>query len=236
MPIQILRIGAVLLVLLVLPANAERLARTTAHLPDLAAPPNGSAQWIARSMRMNGLPMTLKAFESRLSPDAVLNHYESQLKSLGSHDVRRSMNSPWRVLMFKSHDHFVTVHARPVAAGSEGTILVSPALGPDALRLHTEFPRPPGARIVNLQQYDDAGIQSEHISLSSDRTPFAEAQAFSQLLITSGWNIIDTRPTQQVHRGFVLEAQRQSEQALLVILPDAARPANTAVVITWKKS
>ena len=231
MPIQIL-----LLILLVLPAHAERLARTTAHLPDLAAPPHGTAQWIARSMRMNGLPMTLKAFESRLSPDAVLNYYEAQLKSLGSHDVRRSVNSPWHVLMFKSHDHFVTVHARPAAAGSEGTILVSPALDPGVLRLHTDFPRPPDARIVNLQQYDDAGIQSEHISLSSDRTPFAEAQAFSQLLIAGGWNIIDTRPTHESHRGFVLEAQRQAEQALLVIIPDATRPANTAIVITWKKS
>lgn len=230
------RMGALILVLWVLPANAERLIRTTAHLPDLAAPPQGTAQWIARSMRMNGLPMTLKAFESRLSPDAVLNYYESELRSFGSHDVRRLVNSTWRVLMFKSHDHFVTVHARPAAAGSEGTILVSPALDPGVLRLHTDFPRPPGARIVNLQQYDDAGIQSEHISLTSERTPFTEAQAFSQLLITSGWNIIDTRPTHQSHRGFVLEAQRQAEHAFLVILPDAARPATTAIVITWKKS
>lgn len=231
-----LRMGALLLILLVLPASAERLIRTTASLPDLAAPPHGSAQWIARSMRMNGLPMTLKAFESRLSPDPVLNHYESQLKSSGSHDARRSVNSPWRVLMFKSHDHFITVHARPAAAGSEGTILVSPALDPVVLRLQTDFPRPPTARIVNLQQYDDDGMQSEQISLSSDRTPFIEAKAFSQLLITNGWNIIDTRPTHQSHRGFVLEAQRQAEQALLVIMPDAARPASTAIVVTWKKS
>ncbi len=63
-----LRTSALLLILLALPANAERLIRTAANLPDLAAPPQGSAQWIARSMRMNGLPMTLKAFESRLSP------------------------------------------------------------------------------------------------------------------------------------------------------------------------
>ncbi len=231
-----LRVCALLSIMLVLPANAERLVRTTAHLPDLAAPPQGTAQWIARNMRMNGLPMTLQAFESRLSPDAVLSYYESQLRSLGSHDVRRSVNSPWRVLMFKSHDLFVTVHARPANAGSEGTILVSPALDPGVLRLHTDFPRPPGARIVNLQQYDDAGIRSEHISLASERTPFAEAQAYSQLLVTSGWNIIDTRPTYQSHRGFVLEAQRQAEQALVVIVPDAAHPSTTAIVITWKKS
>lgn len=225
------RVGAVLCILSVLPANAERVV-----LPDLAAPPQGSAQWIARNMRMNGLPMSLKAFQSRLSADAVLAHYESELKSSGSHDVRRSVNSPWRVLILKSPDHFITVQARAVSAGSEGTILVSPALNPAKLELQTEFPRPSTARIVNLQQYDDAGMQSEYISMSSERSPFIEAQEFSQLLITSGWNIIDTRPTRERYRGFVLEAQRQAEQALLVIIPDAARPATTAIVVTWKKS
>lgn len=224
-------IGAVLLIFSVPPANAERTA-----LPDLAAPPQGSVQWIARSMRMNGLPMSLRAFESRLSPDAVLAYYESELKSSGSHDVRRAVNATWQMLMFKSHDYFITVQTRRAHAGSEGTILVSPALEPARLKVQTDFPRPSTTRIVNLQQYDDAGMQSEHISLSSDRAPFTEAQAFSRLLITNGWNIIDTRPTRESHRGFVLEAQRQAEQALLVIIPDAARPSATAIVVTWKKS
>lgn len=222
--------------LLALPAQAGRSIRTTADLPDLAAPPQGTAQWIARSMRMNGLPMTIKAFESRLSPEAVLAHYESQLKSVGSHDARRRMRAPWHVLMLKSHDIFITVHARAVSAGSEGTILVSPALDPALLRSSSDFPRPATARIVNLQQYDDAGMRSEHISLSSDRAPFVEAQAFSRLLIRDGWTMIDTRPTHETHRGFVLEAQREAEHAMLVIMPDMAHPASTAIVIAWKKS
>ncbi|MBL8265740.1 hypothetical protein [Steroidobacter sp.] len=236
MPMNILTITALVLTTLLAPAQAERLVRTTQTLPDLAAPPQGTAQWIARRMRMNGLPMTLKAFESRLSADAVLAHYESQLRSSGSHETRRSMSSPWQVLMFRSHDHFVTVHARTVSGGSEGTILVSPALDPARLRVHSDFPRPPAARIVNLQQYDDAGMQSEHISFTSERSPFVEAQAFSELLIRDGWTKIDTRPTYKAHRGFVLEAQRDAEQALLVVIPDAARPTRTAVVVTWKKS
>jgi hypothetical protein len=146
------------------------------------------------------------------------------------------MIGPWQVLMARSRDHFITVHARSTVSGSEGTILVSPALDPAALKAKSDFPRPRTARIVNLQQYDDEGMKSEHISLSSERAPFTEAQAFSQLLITNGWSIISTRPTRESYRGFVLEAQRQAEQALLVIIPDAARPSTTAIVVTWKKS
>jgi hypothetical protein len=184
---------------------------------------------------MNGLPMTLKAFESRLAPDAVLSHYESLVKASGTGESRRMTNAPWQVLMLKSADHFITVHARAVAHGSEGTILVSPTLEPASLRMRTDFPRPSSTRIVNLQQYDDDGVQSEHISLSSNRASFAELQDFSQLLISEGWSVVDTRPTQEVQRGFVLEVQRRAEHAQLVIIPNAAQPTTTAIAIIWKK-
>lgn len=218
-----------------LPAQAGSLTRATDALPDLSAPPQGSTQWIAKSMRMNGLPMTLKVFQSRLAPDAVLAHYETFLRTSGTHESRRLAKAPWQVLMLKSDDHFITIHARTVAHGSEGTILVSPALAPSSLRMRTEFPRPSSTRIVNLQQYDDDGVQSEHISLSSNRAPFAELQDFSQLLMSEGWSVLDTRPTQEVRRGFVLEVQRQAEHAQLVIIPNAAQPTTTAIAITWKK-
>ena len=91
-------------------------------LPELGAPPQGEAQWIARSMRMNGLPMTLKAFESRLVAGRSVGPLRIPAEISGSHEVRRSVNSPWQVLVFKSPDYFITVHARPAAAGSEGTI------------------------------------------------------------------------------------------------------------------
>jgi hypothetical protein len=221
--------------ILALPAGAGSLSRATEALPTLGAPPQGSAQWIAKSMRMNGLPMTLKVFESRLTPDAVLSHYEGFVKASGSHESRRMTNAPWQVLMLKSADHFITVHARAVAHGSEGTILVSPALEPATLRMRSDFPRPASTRIVSLQQYDDDGVQSEHISLSSNRASFTELQEFSQLLIGEGWSVVETRPTLEVQRGFVLEVQRQAEHALLVIVPNAAQPATTAIAITWRK-
>ena len=224
-----------MLTTLALPAESGSLSRATEALPNLGAPPQGAAQWVAKSMRMNGLPMTIKVFESRLTPDAVLAHYESSVKTSGTHESHRTTNAPWQVLMLKSPDHFITVHARAVAHGSEGTILVSPALDPASLRMRTDFPRPAATRIVNLQQYDDDGVQSEHISLSSDRATFTELQDFSQLLIGEGWSVIDTRPTLEMQRGFVLEAQRRAEHALLVIVPNAAQPATTAIAVTWRK-
>lgn len=224
-----------MLTTLALPAQAGSLSRLTEALPSLGAPPQGSAQWVAKSMRMNGLPMTIKVFESRLTPDAVLSHYEAFVKASGTHESRRTTNAPWQVLMLRSQDHFITVHARAVAHGCEGTILVSPALEPASLRMRTDFPRPASTRIVNLQQYEDDGVQSEHISLSSKRASFSELQDFSQLLIGEGWTVVDSRPTLEVQRGFVLEVQRRAEHALLVFVPNAAQPATTAIAVTWRK-
>jgi len=224
-----------LMLVLTVPAHADNLTRITMSLPDLAAPPQGEAHWIARSMRMNGLPMTLKAFDSRLSPDAVLSYYEAEARLTGVQQTRRTVNSPWQVLMLRSRKHFITVHVREVNHGSEGTILVSPALDPRQLALQTKFPRPASAQIVSVQQYDDGGMESEHLSLTSDREPFAELQAFSQLLISAGWIIVDTRPSSEMNRGFVLEVQKDAEHALLVISPNAARPSTTAIVVAWKK-
>jgi hypothetical protein len=223
------------LTMLALPAHAGSLSRTTESLPNLGAPPQGTAQWIANAMSMNGLPMTLKVFESRLAPDAVLSHYESTMKANGAHEFRRMNKAPWQVLTLKTPDHLITVQARAVAHGSEGTILVSPALESTSLRTRTDFPRPASTRIVNIQRYDDDGVQSEHISLSSNRATFTELQDFSQLLISEGWTVVDTRPTRDVQRGFVLELQRQAEHALLVIVPNAAQPSTTAITITWRK-
>ncbi|MET0534155.1 MAG: hypothetical protein ABW171_08010 [Steroidobacter sp.] len=224
-----------LLATLVTSAHASSWARLAAALPDLGAPPQGTTQWVARSMRMNGLPMTLKVFESRLTPDAVLSHYESLLQTSGAHESRRTTNTPWQVLMLRSKNNFITVHARSVSHGSEGTILVSPTLDPSLLRMRTEFPRPASTRVVSLQEYDDEGAQSEHISLASNRSSFTELHDFSQLLIREGWSVVDTKPTESVQRGYILEVQRQAEHAQLLIVPNAAQPATTAIAITWKK-
>lgn len=218
------------------PSVAGSLARSTAKLPELDAPPQGEAQWVARSMRLNGLPMTLKAFQSRLSSDAVLHHYESWSRGVPRAQTRRSNNPPWQVLAIQSQCCYITIQARATLNGSEGTLAVSAALDRAELKTQTAFPRPSSASIVNLQQYEDAGVESEHISLSSTRSVTTEASAFSQALTRAGWRIIRNHRSSHTPRGHVLEAQKGAQHALLTILPDQVRPTGTAIVVVWRKA
>jgi hypothetical protein len=216
-------------------AQAGELARETAVFPEVPPPPAGSAQWIARSMRMNGLAMTLQAFQSRLPADAVLSHYESWSRTRGHGESRRSRSAQRQQLSLDLAPYLVTIEAQALAGRTVGTILVSKGPKSTPPRTATAFPRPGSTRVVNLQQFEDDGVEAEHISLISQRAPHVEAQAFARVLEREDWVLIREQPMQQLIRGRVLEAQKGAQLASITIFPDQSSSTTTAVLIVWKK-
>jgi hypothetical protein len=217
------------------PLASAASTRATDVLPEVPAPPMGDAVWIARSMRMNGLPMTLKTLRSRLSVDALFDHYESWAATRASSEVRRSHIGSWQVLAIRAPAFLVTIQVRAISAGSEGTIAVSPLPETARLEMRTDFPLPQSITVANLQQYDDFGVRSEHISAISARSPASEALALSQLLSAADWQITRERTSTHVHRGYVIEAQRGAAHALITLMPDNSANGMTAIVIVWRR-
>jgi hypothetical protein len=216
-------------------AQAGALARETAAFPQLPPPPGGSARWIARSMKMNGLAMTLQSFESRLTADAVLNHYESWSKSRGHGESRRWKSANSQQLSIDLEPYLVTIEAQASAARTVGTILVSKGPRSTPPRIATTFPKPASTSLVNLQQFEDEGAEAEHISLVSQRAPHVEAHAFAGILREEEWVLLREQPMQKVVRGHVLEAQKGPQLASITIFPHQTASTTTAIVIVWKK-
>jgi hypothetical protein len=216
-------------------AQAGALARETAAFPELPPPPGGSAQWIARSMRMNGLAMTLQSFQSRLTADAVLSHYESWSRSRGHGKSRRSRSAGGQQLSLDLEPYLVTIEAQASAGRTIGTILVSKGPKSSPPLITTAFPTPASTSVVNLQQFEDEGIEAEHISLISERAPHVEAQAFARVLEREDWVLTREQPMRQLVRGRVLEAQKGAQLASITIFPHQLSGTTTAVVIVWKK-
>lgn len=217
-------------------AQAQMLSQLTAALPDVPAPPRGEAQWVARSMKMNGLPMTLKTFQSRLSPHDVVSYYEQHSYGWGRNEFRRISEGGKQRLGIRSSSYYISIDARPAPGGSEGTILVSVPPERAAADLRSGFPQPRSSRLLNRHEYDDAGIRSEHLSLTSARSPALEARAYAQLLSRDGWQILRQEPMRTQARGVVIEAQRGPQLALLTLQPDESRSGATAIIVVWKKS
>lgn len=209
---------------------AGAVAQSVAALPDLGAPPRSKVQWIAQAMRLNGLPMKLQLLRSPEAPDDVFDHYESQWRGRAHHELRRSTQGEWQTLSIKSPTHYITLQLTRTSSGSEGTITVSAP--PVSARPATNFPRPVSSRLLSVQEYDDAGIESEHISLSSARSVNVEAQAFQHELARAGWR----SDMQASFQGKVIEAQKGAQHAFVTLQPDSLQPAGTAIVIIWRKS
>ena len=230
------RAVAMMMVLLIsVPAHAGKIAAATAALPDVPAPPQGSAEWVARSMRMNGVALTLMTFESRLAPADVFSFYERTAGGWGRNEFRRAMRGADEILSIRSPRYLITIEARASVSGSEGLITASEPPERAKAALTSRFPHPASARIVNRQEYEDDGIEAEHLSLSSMRAPVVEAHAFVDELTRNAWQI-SRRQSMQTGRGMLIEAQRGAELAQITLQPDRSRLATTAIVVVWRKT
>ena len=216
-------------------SSAGSLARITATLPDVPSPPQGSVQWISRSMKLNGLPMTLKLFESRLTPSELFNHYERQTHLWGHSEFHRETRGTQQQLSIRSPRFVITIEAHATVSGSEGTITVSEPPELITPKLASRFPHPATARLVNCQEYEDDGVEAEHLSLASIRSPGVEAQAFAQQLTAAGWQIVRHEPMQSA-RGVIIEAQLGAQLAQLTLQSDQSRLAATSIIVVWRKS
>ena len=215
-------------------ASAGSLAREVDTLPDIAPPPGGRSFWIARAMRLNGMPLTLKAFSSSMDVDAALHHYERQLKTGASIATKRSQEGHWRVLAVFGPGYFVTIRARNEGHGVQGTIAVSPVIEkPRAIR-RTAFPHPASTRVVNLQQYDDEGVEAEHISFVSRRTAPIEAPDFASTLSREGWHLLRNEAAHDGRGGYVIEAQKGTQFAFVNV--ERRNQGDTTIVVLWRKA
>jgi hypothetical protein len=215
-------------------ASAGEIERQAARLPEVDAPPRGQAMWIARAMRMNGLPMTIKGFTTSLKLDDVFHFYESWWRGRGFATLQREVHGEWQLFSINTGPHHITIEARPTREGSEGTITVS--ADPANVRPSTtRFPHPASASVASLQEYDDAGIEAEHIDFVSQRSLTAEVAEFRGLLRSTGWQLVLDEPIAD-GSGHVIEAQHGADLARVVLQPGRSVGAVTSIIAIWRKS
>lgn len=214
---------------------AGTIARQTQALPDIAAPAGGESAWIARAMRLNGVPMTIKSFASPANADEVLHQYEHKLRTSSDGQTRRTQDGAWKVLAIMSDDYYATIRARDTARGAEGTITVTPSLADAKPHKRTRFPHPESVEVVSLQEYDDDGIEAEHISFVSRRSVAIEARDFEAQLAQHGWQLLRSEPVSQRRGGYVIEAQKAAALAF-INLRRADSGGATTILVVWRKA
>jgi hypothetical protein len=218
-------------------SGAGELAQLTGRFPSVPPPPQGSLQWIAKSMRVNGMPMRIQSLHSKLGPESVLQYYESWSKLHGGDRTMRSSVHGWQTLAMSVERHLVSIQVRRDMTETYGTVTTTPmSRTSQSRRARSTFPTPTSTQVVNWQQYEDEGAEAEHISLISERTSQVEAQAFSRLLRDKAWTIVREQPMREQGHGHVIEAQKATQLAQITLLNGRGPASRTRILVVWKKS
>jgi hypothetical protein len=214
-------------------AHAGSISRAVSAFPDFPSPPQGEIQWVARSMRMNGLPMTIQTIVSRNTPSEVIHFFESWASGETGVKTRRWHTRESEVLSIRARSYLATIELEHVVNGTQGTIVTSSPPEKATLNTSTEFPHPSSWRIANLQQYEDYGKETEHITYTCGHSLVSEAQAMIGVFASSGWTLINKSSASADE--VTLEAQRNAQLAQVVITSDKTHRANAVATVLWSK-
>lgn len=163
---------------------------------------------VGDSLRMNGTPMTIRAFQSMQSAEALLREVQANWERNPRHaPVLRTQMQLWTVLNQTVGAQHRSFQVRTNGTQVDGFVaLTSPAetrTPVPALRL------PPQVETLQIIDSSDQGRASQQIVAVSRRSADATALSFDQALKADGWQ--RDRPTKHGN-GLRLSANRGSDQ------------------------
>src|SRR5271165_6889473 len=140
--------------------------------PQLPLPPQADVQWIAQSMRVNGVPTRVLQFQSRASRSEVADYYrahwtggyphKASMHTLGEATIVGQVHGPY-LLTLKVED-------APQGA-SKGLISVAQVVGSRIERNPGELPLMDGAHVVSVVESDDPGKHSREVLVVTPQAP-----------------------------------------------------------------
>jgi len=160
------------------------------------------------SLRMNGTPMSIRAFRSRQTPDAILREVEANWAlDPGRQPVHRNNIPNWTVLNQSIGDRHRSFQVREQNGISQGFVAVT---SPRETREPILIVRLP-TQVLPMQIIDsiDAGRVSQQVVAVSKRSVDVTAAAFGEALKAQRWTTSTLKKQGDLVR---LSANRGSEQ------------------------
>jgi hypothetical protein len=187
--------------------------------PDFPTPP-AKVQWVAPYMVFNGVPMSIKRFDSEQRPSDVLAFYRRAWPAgpSGKAAVEEKAD-PWQVISAARGKCFFTVQVQASGSGSTGMLSVTRA--PDRSRVVSPdrvLPMMMGSTVVNDIEHHDDGKSARTIVLSNTFSAESNADFYRQTLGDQGWKPVSSyQMTTKKGPGITLVMKRGLAEANLVI-------------------
>lgn len=150
-------------------------------------------QWVAPYMLYNGIPMSVKRFDSKQKTESILAFYrQTWAAGRDAWALQEYQTGPWKTIAVLRGKCFFTVQVQDVANnGSTG--LLSATGTPDQTRViapdHT-VPMMSGSTIKNDIEHFDEGKTARTLLLTNTFSPEANAEFYRERMKDAGWHAV----------------------------------------------
>lgn len=172
-------------------ASALASAAGSTPWPEIPSPPHAKLEWVADSMRVNGVPMRVLRFTSSEPRSAIVDYYRSYWS--GGYPTKPSVRAAGNeTVVGQAHGpYYLTVEVRDAPQGaSQGLISVSQVAGAKIERSPGELPVMPGAKVLQVVESNDPGRRSREVFVKNPQAPPSVMSYYRAALGDAGWQLV----------------------------------------------
>lgn len=210
--------GALVIVMTASQAMADKL-----DCPNFLEP-KAKLEWVAPYMVFNGVPMSVKRFDSEQKPEAILAFYRAAwAASAGSQAAVENTVGPWQTIGAVRGKCFFSVQVQSAGvSGSTGLLSASQASDkPRVIAADKVLPMMSGSSVINDIEHRDPGKSARTLLLSNTFSAETNADFYRRTLTDQGWKILSSHQINTTKGpGITIVLKRQLAEANLVITRD----------------
>jgi hypothetical protein len=195
--------------------------------------PEAKVQWVAPYMLFNGVPMSVKRFDSDKSPDVILAFYRRVWNGSGSAAPVENVVGQWQTIGVKRGKCFFTVQVQAAGkTGSTGLLSATQPLAGPRIASDQKLPMMSGSTVINDIEHRDDGKNARTILLSNTFSAQSNADFYRQNLADQGWKMISSyQITTGKGPGITLVMKRDLAEANLVITRSGSQTTVLATLV-----
>jgi len=149
--------------------------------PALEAPPRAASEWVAQQMRVNGMPSRIMRFESELTVDEVLAHYQRRWSKAGTPAPQAVSLNEWRSVNVLQGPYQLSVQARKIDGGrTEGLLSAANLKDLKSDYVPKDWPRFNDTQVMQVTESQDGPRQSLLMSSMSRSSYGVNVQRWRQ--------------------------------------------------------
>ncbi len=187
--------------------------------PSFVEPSKAKLQWVAPYMMYNGVPMSIKRFDSEQKPEEILAFYRQAWRGTGPAAPVENTVEPWRTITAMRGRCFFTVQVQAAGPGSTGLLSATQAPGQTKVTpADKALPMMTGSTVLNDIDHRDEGKSARTILLSNGFSAETNAGFYRQNLADRGWKMVNSyQISTKRGPGITLVMKKGAAEASLVI-------------------